>query len=1148
MKKIIRLMLFVIVVFHVGVVKAQVPGASTNLVVTPLNTGGTIQFTAPASDGGSAITNYEYSIDNGATWVTPSPAITSSPLNISSGLTNCTSYQIKIRAVNAAGSGTESTAVQLIPVPSVNIGVQWTQRTSASNNDWNSVTYGNGIFVAVSSTGTGDRVMTSPDGITWTSRTSAVDNEWTSVTYGNGKFVAVARTGTGDRVMTSLDGINWTAQTSAADDDWRSVTYGNGLFVAVAFTGEGNRVMTSEDGVTWTARTSPASNNWTSVTYGNGLFVAVAEGGNGNLVMTSPDGINWTAQTSVEDNNWNSVTYGNDLFVAVSSSETGNQVMTSPDGITWTAQNVANSGKWASVTYGNGLFVAVANDIMGNKAIISPDGINWSNGAFPVTTYYSSVTYGNGIFVVVSNRGAGTKVITSDKVADAPVITAVTPRNNGLSVSFSQANSVNASSVLNYEYSTDNGNTWVAHTSSTSPITISGLTNGTTYNVKIRAINAAGTSCASSAFLGTPVLGTVPDAPTNLVVTPINTGGIIEFTPPVNDGGSDISNYQYSTDNGSTWITPSPAIRTNRIVINSGLTNCTTYQFKLRAVNDVGVGAESSVQLIPAAVDVLGASWTSRTSAVNNNWQSVTYGIVNGNGKFVAVSNTGTNNRVMTSTDGISWTVGTSASSKNFFGVTYGNGKFVAVSANSGATAAMYSTDGIAWVLGNTPNVNNQWSSVTYGNGLFVAVSRTGSNSRVMTSPNGINWTLGTSTGTGKNWQSVTYGNGLFVAVSDTVGIGNQVMTSPDGTTWTIRTSAADNSWNSVTYGNGLFVAVARTGTGDRVMTSLDGINWTAQTSAEDNGWRSVTYGNGLFVAVALDGNGNLVMTSYDGITWTSRTSAADNGWNSVTYGNNLFVSVSSSGVMTSSFASATDAPVITSAIMGSTSTLNFTQSGPVNASATSNYEYSTDNGSNWSSVSPAATTSPLSITSLSGGANSIMLRAVNSVGSSCPSNNFFLPPTATAQTLCGSKTVADLVATGTDLKWYDVATNGSALASSTPLATGTYYVSQTLNSSESERTSVAVTVNPSAVTSSAIKLSNASVHVTILPSLSNNWSVSGGLDQGLFSISNNTMLNFNNVANYNSTSSNVYLVNVSNGCTTINLTITISPFCGKWD
>jgi hypothetical protein len=48
---------------------------------------------------------------------------------------------------------------------------------------------------------------------TWTSRNSAADNFWFSVTYGNGLFVAVAQSGTGNRVMTSPDGISWTSRT-----------------------------------------------------------------------------------------------------------------------------------------------------------------------------------------------------------------------------------------------------------------------------------------------------------------------------------------------------------------------------------------------------------------------------------------------------------------------------------------------------------------------------------------------------------------------------------------------------------------------------------------------------------------------------------------------------------------------------------------------------------------------------------------------------------------------------------------------------------------------------------------------------------------------------------------------------------------------
>ena len=119
----------------------------------------------------------------------------------------------------------------------------------------------------------------------WKSRTSAADNEWYGVTFGNNLFVAVSSTGSGNRVMTSPDGTTWTMRTSAADNAWKGVTFGNNLFVAVSTDGS-NRVMTSPDGITWTSQTSAANNAWTSVIFGNNLFVAVSKNGNGNRVMT----------------------------------------------------------------------------------------------------------------------------------------------------------------------------------------------------------------------------------------------------------------------------------------------------------------------------------------------------------------------------------------------------------------------------------------------------------------------------------------------------------------------------------------------------------------------------------------------------------------------------------------------------------------------------------------------------------------------------------------------------------------------------------------------------------------------------------------------------------------------------------------------
>lgn len=68
--------------------------------------------------------------------------------------------------------------------------------------------------------------------------------------------------------------------------------------------------------------------------------------------------------------------------------------------------------------------------------------------------------------------------------------------------------------------------------------------------------------------------------------------------------------------------------------------------------------------------------------------------------------------------------------------------------------------------------------------------------------------------------------------------------------------------------------------------------------------------------------------------------------------------------------------------------------------------------------------------------------------------------PTASAQTFCNSALVANLAAIGTGLQWYSASTGGSALSVSTALATGTYFVSQTINGCESTRTSVVVTVN----------------------------------------------------------------------------------------
>jgi len=74
---------------------------------------------------------------------------------------------------------------------------------------------------------------------------------------------------------------------------------------------------------------------------------------------------------------------------------------------------------------------------------------------------------------------------------------------------------------------------------------------------------------------------------------------------------------------------------------------------------------------------------------------------------------------------------------------------------------------------------------------------------------------------------------------------------------------------------------------------------------------------------------------------------------------------------------------------------------------------------------------------------------------------NIVAAPTAAAiQNFNANTTVSSLVATGTNLHWYLSASGGSAINLSDVLTTATYYVSQTVDGCESERTAVQVTIN----------------------------------------------------------------------------------------
>jgi hypothetical protein len=225
----------------------------------------------------------------------------------------------------------------------------------------------------------------------------------------------------------------------------------------------------------------------------------------------------------------------------------------------------------------------------------------------------------------------------------------------------------------------------------------------------------------------------------------------------------------------------------------------------------------------------------------------------------------------------------------------------------------------------------------------------------------------------------------------------------------------------------------------------------------------------------------NYVVRKYDGSSWFAPATVATPTASSATA--NGFVDFGDFAVGTSTGSPTVSLQPLASAICGGTDT-SFTASAATSALTTSTKWQRSTNGTVWSDITANIdagttysnfTTGTLTLTGSAAGLNNYQYRAVfTSINGSTNSNavtltvNTTAAPTASAQSFCNSGTVAGLTASGSGLQWFSAATGGTALATTTALATGNYFVSQTLNSCEGPRTSVAVTVNTTAAPTGA--------------------------------------------------------------------------------
>jgi hypothetical protein len=228
------------------------------------------------------------------------------------------------------------TTAKYVAIASGTIGTAYLPTSAAENAAWTAggnlqagftdaaaVAYGGGLFVTVGGTNKGASAPLSALGITWTGRTlPTTSGTYSAVTYGNGIFVAIT---TGAQLTAySTNATSWTQGGNLpSSTTWSSIAYGNGRFVAIA-TGTRSVAISLDKGINWKTVTPglPSALTWTKIVYGQGLFVAIASGG--TTVVTSSDGLNWTVRTMPgASSTWKGLAFGNvsnnPLWVAVSS-------------------------------------------------------------------------------------------------------------------------------------------------------------------------------------------------------------------------------------------------------------------------------------------------------------------------------------------------------------------------------------------------------------------------------------------------------------------------------------------------------------------------------------------------------------------------------------------------------------------------------------------------------------------------------------------------------------------------------------------------------------------------------------------------------------------------------------------------------------
>ena len=563
MKKIIPFLLCLLIGIAViysckkePVVPTLTTAAVTNITINSATSGGSV-----TKDGGAPVTargvcwGTTTNPDLSGSYTTDDSGIGSFVSNLT-GLTTNTLYHIRAYATNKAGTAygddISFTTTQIV-VPTLTT-------VQISSITLNSAVSGGNI------TSDGNDPITAK-GICWATTTGpTIDNDKTSDGTGSANFVSN---------LTGLQpGVTYYVRAYATNSV--GTAYGNELSFAT--------VLSSPTDVVATAGNAQATVAFTAPTGGSAITGYTVTSSPGNITATG------TASPITVTGLTNGTAY---TFTVIATSANGNSLPSTPSNSV-TPSAVPGAPTIGTATAGNAqatvTFTAPVSDggsaITGYTVTSTPGGFTGTGTASPISV--TGLTNGTAYtFTVIATNANGNSLpsdpsnsVTPSGVPGAPTIGTATKGNTQATVTFTAPASNGGSAITGYTVTSNPGN--FTATGTASPITVTGLTNGTVYTFTVIATNANGNSLPSAASNSvTP--STVPGAPTIGTATKGNAQATVTFTAPASNGGSAITGYIVTSNPGSFTAT-GPA---SPITV-TGLTNGTAYTFTVIAVNASG--------------------------------------------------------------------------------------------------------------------------------------------------------------------------------------------------------------------------------------------------------------------------------------------------------------------------------------------------------------------------------------------------------------------------------------------------------------------------------------------------------------------------------------------------------------------------------